>query len=107
MPDFTLQDLEVVVWARKHSVADVSYTKSLLDSGTMQITKKLGEEAVEVVIAANAQGDAELKAEVADLLFHTIVLLAHKNLSLASVMQVLEERTKQSGHKEKAERTQK
>jgi phosphoribosyl-ATP pyrophosphohydrolase len=107
MAEFTLQDLEVIIRDRMHSGADVSYTKSLLDAGTITITKKLGEEAVEVIIAANSQGTAELKAEVADLLFHTMVLLTHKGLSLASVMRVLEERTKRSGHEEKASRAQK
>jgi phosphoribosyl-ATP pyrophosphohydrolase len=106
MPDFTLQDLEVIVNARKHSTAERSYTKSLLEAGTSKITKKLGEEAIESVIAANAQGIPELKGEIADLLFHVIVLLAHKEIPLAEIMSVLEERTRQSGHEEKASRGQ-
>lgn len=107
MPEFTLQDLERIVNSRKHSSAARSYTKSLLEAGTSKITKKIGEEAVEVIIAANTQGISELKGEIADLLFHVIVLLAHKEIPLTDVLCVLEERTQQSGHEEKASRAQK
>jgi phosphoribosyl-ATP pyrophosphohydrolase len=107
MPEFTLQDLEAIIKARKLSSAATSYTKFLLDGGTPKITKKLGEEAVEVIIAANMQGVSELKGEMADLLFHMMVLLAHKEIPLEAIVQVLKERTKESGHEEKASRAEK
>ena len=78
--------------------------RSLLDAGPARAAKKLGEEAVEVVIAA-VEGDAEaLTRESADLLYHLLVVLHQNGISLADVCAELEQRTGRSGHAEKAAR---
>jgi len=62
-----------------------SYTAHLLESGEDEILKKVGEEAMEVILAAKGQGDERITAEVADLLYHLLVLLAARGLDLAGV----------------------
>ena len=71
----TLERLEATIRSRRDATADRSYTRQLLDAGPARCAKKLGEEAVETVIAAVHQDDAALKAEAADLLYHLLVLL--------------------------------
>ncbi len=66
--------------------------------------KKLGEEAVETVIAAVGESDEALKAEAADLIYHLLVLLESRNIELSDVLAVLERRQGVSGLKEKADR---
>ncbi len=88
----------------KKSSIHESYTKSLLDAGPARAAKKLGEEAVETVIAA-VEGDVEaLTRESADLLYHLLVVLHQRGISLADVCAELEHRTGRSGHAEKAAR---
>ncbi len=104
MSDFSLADLEAIIAARAGATAEASYTKSLLDAGPARAAKKMGEEAVETVIAA-IEGDSKaLVSESADLLYHLLVLLRTRGLSLADVLAELERRTSQSGHAEKASR---
>ncbi|WGJ13460.1 phosphoribosyl-ATP diphosphatase [Methylocapsa sp. D3K7] len=104
MTSFTLEDLAAIIAARANASATASYTKSLLDGGPARAAKKLGEEAVETVIAA-VQGDAEaLTRESADLLYHLLVVLHQRGISLADVCAELEHRTGRSGHAEKAAR---
>jgi phosphoribosyl-ATP pyrophosphohydrolase len=62
-----------------------SYTARLFEAGEDEIVKKVGEEAVEVILAAKGQGDVRLVSELADLYYHTLVLLAYRDLSLADV----------------------
>ena len=82
-----------------------SYTAKLLAGGLDRAAKKLGEEAVETVIAA-AQGDPDaLAAESADLIYHWLVLLAASGVSLDEVAEKLEAREGQSGIEEKASRS--
>jgi phosphoribosyl-AMP cyclohydrolase / phosphoribosyl-ATP pyrophosphohydrolase len=69
-----------------------SYTTRLLDDGTGKIAQKVGEEAVETVVAALAEGDGRLASEVADLLYHLLVLLEAKHLPLDRVFEELEQR---------------
>lgn len=69
-----------------------SYTTKLLDGGVDRIGKKIGEEATEVVIAAKNQSHAELSWELADLLYHSLVLLEQQNLPLESVLAELQRR---------------
>ena len=71
-----------------------SYTVRLLDSGTARISQKVGEEAVELVVAANAEDDARLASEAADLLYHLLVLLAARSVPLDAVWGELERREK-------------
>jgi phosphoribosyl-ATP pyrophosphohydrolase len=104
MTRFTLDDLASIISARANASAAASYTKSLLDAGPSRAAKKLGEEAIEVVIAA-MEGDAQaITRESADLLYHLLVVLHQNAIALADVYAELEHRTGQSGHAEKAAR---
>jgi phosphoribosyl-ATP pyrophosphohydrolase len=105
MADFTLQDLERRVHERAQASADVSYTRKLLDRGVTHCAKKLGEEAVETIIAAIHEDDKHLTGEAADLLYHLLVVLHARGISLAQVEAVLAERQRQSGLEEKASRS--
>jgi phosphoribosyl-ATP pyrophosphohydrolase/phosphoribosyl-AMP cyclohydrolase len=71
-----------------------SYTVKLLDAGVPAVSQKVGEEAVEVVVAANAQDDRRLASEAADLLYHLLVLLEARGVPLDAVWQELEQRSK-------------
>lgn len=75
------------------ATSEDSYTASLLTAGLNRIAQKVGEEAVETVVAAVAEDDECLLAEVADLVYHLLVLLYARNLSLARVIAVLEQRS--------------
>jgi len=87
-----LGNLEQIIHDRKSNPSPESYTARLLSAGEDEIIKKVGEEAVEVILAAKGQGDERLVAEVADLLYHTLVLLATRDLSLSDVDSELERR---------------
>ncbi|MBK8456179.1 MAG: phosphoribosyl-ATP diphosphatase [Phyllobacteriaceae bacterium] len=104
MSDFTLADLEKIVAARAKSGDPGSWTAKLFAAGVEKAAKKLGEEAVETVIAAVAKDDKGLVSESADLLYHLLVVLALAKVPLAEVMAELERRTAQSGVAEKAAR---
>jgi len=80
-----LNELFAVIQERKHNPPPGSYTAQLLAAGEDQILKKVGEEAMEVILAAKGQGDQRLISEVADLIYHLLVLLAACDLSLADV----------------------
>jgi phosphoribosyl-ATP pyrophosphohydrolase len=101
---FTLYDLEKRVKERAAAGADVSYTRKLLDKGVAHCAKKLGEEAVETVIAAVGDDRQHLVMETADLLYHLLVVLAARGITLADVEAALAARTGQSGLEEKASR---
>lgn len=104
MSTFGLADLDRIISDRVHADAGKSYTRSLLDAGQEKAAKKLGEEAIEAVIAA-MQGDrAALAGEAADVLYHLLVVLKAGGVELAEVMAILESRTAQSGLAEKASR---
>jgi phosphoribosyl-ATP pyrophosphohydrolase len=105
MAAFTLHDLEKRVRERARANADVSYTRKLIDKGIPHCAKKLAEEAIETVIAAVNEDDKRLTGEAADLLYHLLVVLHARGISLAQVEAVLAERTKQSGIEEKASRS--
>lgn len=100
-----LGELAAIIAARRQSSADKSYTRQLLEAGTPACAKKLGEEAVETVIAAIGEDDAHLKAEAADLLYHLLVLLESRGIAIADVLAALEARMTRSGLEEKASRT--
>lgn len=102
--DFTLADLALIVAARARSGDASSYTAKLMEAGIPRIAKKLGEEAVEAVIAGLQEDDAALVAETADVLYHLLVLLEARAIPLAAVMAELRKRTAQSGLAEKAAR---
>lgn len=102
---FTLFDLESIVAARAAVTDGTSWTAKLVAKGMPVAAKKLGEEAVEMVIAAIQKDDESLIAESADLLYHWLVVLKIAGVPLEAVMAELERRTAQSGLQEKAART--
>jgi len=104
MPRFTLHDLAAVIDARAASGGEASYTRKLLDKGAAHCAKKLGEEAVETVIAGVENDREHLIGESADLLFHLLVLLKSRGVTLDDVEAALEKRTGMSGLEEKASR---
>lgn len=87
-----LSRLEQIVRERDESRPEGSYTTYLLETGPDKILKKVGEEATEVVIAAKNEENAQLSSEVADLLFHLVVLLRTQGLPLAEIWKELEGR---------------
>jgi phosphoribosyl-ATP pyrophosphohydrolase len=104
MSRFTIHDLAATIDARAAAGGDTSYTRRLLDKGPEHCAKKLGEEAVETVIAAVENDRDHLIAESADLLFHLLVLLKSRGVALEDVEAALEQRTTMSGLEEKAAR---
>ncbi|MFH1805753.1 MAG: phosphoribosyl-ATP diphosphatase [Pseudomonadota bacterium] len=102
-----LDQLYAVVNARKGDDPDQSYTARLFAKGTPKIAQKLGEEAVETVIAALAEGPENVASESADLLYHLMVLWADKGIDPADVWAILAQRQGISGLAEKAARTDK
>lgn len=104
MARFTLHDLAATVDARAASGGDSSYTKKLLDKGPEHCAKKFGEEAVELVIAAVENDRSHLISEAADVLFHMLVLLKSRGVTLEEVETALAQRTSMSGLEEKASR---
>ena len=104
MSRFTIHDLASIVDARAASGGEASYTRKLLDKGPEHCAKKLGEEAVETVIAGIGNDRDHLIAESADLLFHLLVLLKSRGVKLEEVEAALAQRTAKSGLEEKAAR---
>ena len=105
MTDFTLADLEQIVATRASSGDENSWTAKLVSKGIEKASKKLGEEAVETVIASLGDDRSALVAETADLLYHLLVVLHMRGVALDDVMAELQGRTGQSGLQEKAART--
>jgi phosphoribosyl-ATP pyrophosphohydrolase/phosphoribosyl-AMP cyclohydrolase len=89
-----LHDLERIILDRKHNPSGESYTSKLLAKGINKVAQKVGEEAVELVIEAKDQNDDLFIGEAADLLFHTLVLLAAKDVPLNRVLMELRRRHK-------------
>ncbi|MCS6911109.1 MAG: phosphoribosyl-ATP diphosphatase [Anaerolineales bacterium] len=87
-----LHQLFTIIEDRKANPITGSYTARLFAAGEDEIVKKVGEEAVEVILAVKGQGDERVIAEVADLFYHTLVLLAARGLTLAQVEAELERR---------------
>jgi phosphoribosyl-ATP pyrophosphohydrolase len=88
----TLNQVFALVEDRKTNPKPGSYTNSLFDAGEDEIVKKIGEEAVEVILAVKGQGDERVISELADLTYHCLVLLAQRGLSPADVAAELERR---------------
>ena len=102
--DDVLKELASVIEARKDAPAAESYVASLYAGGVDAILKKVGEEAVEVVIAGKGDDRDALVHEVADLWFHCLVLLAARGSHPEAVAAELARRFGISGHEEKARR---
>jgi phosphoribosyl-ATP pyrophosphohydrolase len=101
----TLARLEATIASRRGADPASSYVASLFAKGRPRIARKLGEEAVEAIVAALAEDRTELVAEAADVLFHLMVLLADADVPLADVLAELDRREGTSGIAEKASRT--
>lgn len=91
-PGNFLADLDGVIAARERDRPEGSYSTRLFEAGTRRIAQKVGEEGVETALAAVAQDDAALLGESADLLYHLLVLLRARGLSLGDAVAVLEQR---------------
>ena len=104
MTQDTLSDVAAVLEARKGADADSSYVAKLYHKGTDAILKKIGEEATEVVMAAKDGVPEKIVYEVADLWFHSMVLLAQQDLHPDDVLKELQRRFGTSGLVEKASR---
>jgi len=104
MNDPILQKLAEILEQRKMAEADSSYVASLYHKGLDAILKKIGEEATETVMAAKDGDKEKLICEIADLWFHSMVLLAHEGLKPDDVLQELARRFGVSGLDEKASR---
>lgn len=102
-----LKKLTETLEARKKEDPSKSYTASLYRDGLEAILKKVNEEAFETIIAARQGDNKELIHEVADLWFHTLVLMAHKNLSAEDILNELSRREGTSGIEEKESRPRK
>ena len=100
----TLHRLEATIAARRAASPDESYVAKLNAKGLPKIAQKVGEEATETVIAAVSGSNEELVGESADLLFHLLVLLNAKGVSLDHVLAELDRREGLSGLDEKASR---
>lgn len=106
MSDDILRQLAEVLEQRKQAAPNSSYVAGLYDKGLDTILKKIGEEATETVIAAKGGDADQLVYEMADLWFHSLVLLAHQGLGPEQVLKELERRFGLSGLDEKAARKQ-
>jgi phosphoribosyl-ATP pyrophosphohydrolase len=104
MSAFTLADLERIVAERAVSADPASYTAKLFAKGPSFAAKKFGEEAVEAVIAAVEGDEPHLTAEAADVLYHLLVMMRLRGVTLDEVMMELARRTSQTGLQEKASR---
>ena len=96
--------LESALEARKTSTGEKSYTKSLYEGGAPRIGAKLREEADELARAIDAEADSRVVSEAADVIYHLIVGLRHRNVTLRAVFAELDARFGESGHAEKAAR---
>jgi phosphoribosyl-ATP pyrophosphohydrolase len=90
----TLNDLYQTLETRKSADPNTSYTARLIQSGEDEIVKKIGEEAIEVILAAKGQGDQRLVEEISDLTYHILVLLVQKGIPLNSISDELNKRKK-------------
>lgn len=103
--DQVLLALQEVLEQRKSAEADSSYVASLYAGGLNKILEKVGEEATETILAAKDGNKQEIIGETADLWFHTMVMLADQDLSVADIVDELARRFGLSGLDEKASRT--
>jgi phosphoribosyl-ATP pyrophosphohydrolase len=90
----TVTELERIILDRKAHPQEGSYTCSLFDKGLEEIVKKVGEETIEVIVAATGQSDERLTEEAADLIYHLLVLLVERGLTWDDVEAELAKRRK-------------
>ncbi|MET3616082.1 phosphoribosyl-ATP pyrophosphohydrolase [Rhizobium aquaticum] len=104
MSGFSLSDLEAIVATRAKASPEESWTAKLYAGGQPKAAKKLGEEAIEAVMAAVTNDRENLTYEAADLIYHLLVVLGIAGIPISDVIAELERRTAQSGLEEKASR---
>ncbi|PKO06735.1 MAG: phosphoribosyl-ATP diphosphatase [Chloroflexi bacterium HGW-Chloroflexi-3] len=90
----TLNNLYKTLETRKSADPNTSYTAQLIQSGEDEIIKKIGEEAIEIILAAKGQGDQRLVEEISDLTYHILVLLVQKGIPLSAISDELNKRKK-------------
>ena len=90
----SLEELYQTLQTRKSANPDSSYTARLLQSGEDEILKKIGEESVEIILAAKGQGDQRLVEEISDLTYHILVLLVQREIPLSTISAELNKRKK-------------
>jgi len=100
----TLQELEQIIATRAAASPEDSWTAKLLAKGPEKVAEKFGEEAIEALIEAVKGDTARLTSEAADVLFHLLVMLHSRSVSVQDVMSELEKRQSRSGLQEKAAR---
>ncbi len=100
----TLSELEAIIAERATASPDESWTAKLLLKGPEKCAEKFGEEAIEAIIEATKGDTEKLTSEAADVLFHLLVMLRARGVSVASVMAELDRRQAQTGLQEKASR---
>ena len=88
----TMDELYKIIESRKHNTPSNSYVASLLAQGSDRVIQKVGEEAIELVIAAKNRGKDEIVGEAADLLFHTLILLADQDVAMDDLKRELDRR---------------
>lgn len=106
MTSFDLTSLNSIIKTRIQSDSEDSYTRQLFDKGITHCSQKMGEEAIELVIATIQENREDICKESADLLYHFLVLLKASDVDLHDVYMELQSRTNQSGLQEKASRSQ-
>lgn len=97
----TIKGLYDVIMSRKENPEEGSYTCYLFDKGLDKILKKCGEECSEMIIASKNDDPEELKNEICDLVYHTLVLMAEKGIPVEEVQTILEERQRKIGNLKK------
>jgi len=100
-----LEQLQQLIQSKKDSDPSLSYTAKLFSRGIEEIQKKFGEESIELIIASNQNNRNNIINETADVLYHLLVLLSEKSISLKEVVEELERRSTMSGLEEKANRS--
>jgi phosphoribosyl-ATP pyrophosphohydrolase len=90
----SLSDLYQTLESRKSANPASSYTARLIQSGEDEIVKKIGEEAIEVILAAKGQGESRIIEEIADLTYHVLVLMVSKGITLQDISNELNKRKK-------------
>jgi phosphoribosyl-ATP pyrophosphohydrolase len=88
----TIQELYAIICDRRDHPTPESYTARLLSQGEDEIIKKIGEESVEIILAAKNQGDQRLVEEIADLTYHVLVLLASRHIQPEAIAEELASR---------------
>lgn len=100
----TLEELEQIIATRAAASPDESWTAKLLAKGPEKVAEKFGEESIEAIIEAVKNDPERLTSEAADVLFHLLVMLQSRGVTVADVMAELESRQSRSGLAEKAAR---